>query len=160
MSSLGRKGCFKCGNIGHVAANCESTTRLCFNCRSPEHESSQCPSPSVHPSLHSLSPSTHRPPPSSTQSNYRGQAGSSVSSSSFFLSTFIPSTDLHRLHTVLRSFIPLSSSLPPSILSISFVANSTAVGWVTLFLLARPRLVPEDPLEVSEVVSRVVSDLG
>ncbi|CDZ97712.1 E3 ubiquitin ligase interacting with arginine methyltransferase [Phaffia rhodozyma] len=45
MSSYGRKGCFKCGNIGHVAANCESVTRLCYNCRSPEHESNECPSP-------------------------------------------------------------------------------------------------------------------
>jgi cellular nucleic acid-binding protein len=58
-----RKGCFKCGNrmcyqiypnyktltvrllVGHIAENCSSEQRLCYNCRQPGHESSACPSP-------------------------------------------------------------------------------------------------------------------
>ncbi|TFK55663.1 hypothetical protein OE88DRAFT_646214 [Heliocybe sulcata] len=40
-----RKGCFKCGNIGHIAENCTSEQRLCYNCRQPGHESSACPQP-------------------------------------------------------------------------------------------------------------------
>ncbi|GLB33772.1 putative zinc knuckle protein [Lyophyllum shimeji] len=40
-----RKGCFKCGNLGHIAENCSSDQRLCYNCRQPGHESSACPSP-------------------------------------------------------------------------------------------------------------------
>ncbi|KAF5321603.1 hypothetical protein D9619_000280 [Psilocybe cf. subviscida] len=40
-----RKGCFKCGNLGHIAENCASDQRLCYNCRQPGHESSACPNP-------------------------------------------------------------------------------------------------------------------
>lgn len=57
-----RKGCFKCGNrqsgylffcsinsapniVGHIAENCASDQRLCYNCRQSGHESSACPSP-------------------------------------------------------------------------------------------------------------------
>lgn len=40
-----RKGCFKCGNLGHIAESCSSEQRLCYNCRQPGHESSACPSP-------------------------------------------------------------------------------------------------------------------
>ncbi|KAK7061695.1 dehydrase and lipid transport-domain-containing protein [Favolaschia claudopus] len=40
-----RKGCFKCGNLGHIAETCSSDQRLCYNCRQPGHESSACPSP-------------------------------------------------------------------------------------------------------------------
>lgn len=57
-----RKGCFKCGNrrffyhyhffffpnldiVGHIAENCTSEQRLCYNCRQPGHESSACSSP-------------------------------------------------------------------------------------------------------------------
>jgi len=40
-----RKGCFKCGNLGHIAENCTSEQRLCYNCRQPGHESSACPQP-------------------------------------------------------------------------------------------------------------------
>jgi len=32
-SEMSRRGCFKCGNVGHVADNCPSETRLCYNCR-------------------------------------------------------------------------------------------------------------------------------
>ncbi|KAI0310920.1 hypothetical protein OF83DRAFT_1166503 [Amylostereum chailletii] len=40
-----RKGCFKCGNLGHIAENCTSEQRLCYNCRQPGHESNACPAP-------------------------------------------------------------------------------------------------------------------
>ncbi|KIK30652.1 hypothetical protein PISMIDRAFT_304033 [Pisolithus microcarpus 441] len=40
-----RKGCFKCGNLGHIAENCTSEQRLCYNCRQPGHESSACAAP-------------------------------------------------------------------------------------------------------------------
>ncbi|KAF8314569.1 uncharacterized protein EI90DRAFT_2948043 [Cantharellus anzutake] len=40
-----RKGCFKCGNLGHIAENCPSDQRLCYNCRQGGHESAECPSP-------------------------------------------------------------------------------------------------------------------
>ncbi|KZP02193.1 hypothetical protein FIBSPDRAFT_106062 [Athelia psychrophila] len=40
-----KRGCFKCGNLGHIAENCTSDERLCYNCRQPGHESSACPSP-------------------------------------------------------------------------------------------------------------------
>ncbi|KAI0065766.1 hypothetical protein BV25DRAFT_1798107 [Artomyces pyxidatus] len=42
---ISRKGCFKCGNLGHIAENCSSEERLCYNCRQPGHESSACPEP-------------------------------------------------------------------------------------------------------------------
>ena len=31
--------------VGHIAENCSSDQRLCYNCRQPGHESSACPSP-------------------------------------------------------------------------------------------------------------------
>ena len=31
--------------MGHIAENCSSDQRLCYNCRQPGHESSACPSP-------------------------------------------------------------------------------------------------------------------
>jgi hypothetical protein len=31
--------------VGHIAENCSSEQRLCYNCRQPGHESSACPSP-------------------------------------------------------------------------------------------------------------------
>ncbi|KAG1753994.1 uncharacterized protein EDB91DRAFT_1043656, partial [Suillus paluster] len=31
--------------VGHIAENCSSESRLCYNCRQPGHESSACPSP-------------------------------------------------------------------------------------------------------------------
>ncbi|TFK75946.1 hypothetical protein BDN72DRAFT_722228, partial [Pluteus cervinus] len=31
--------------VGHIAENCTSDQRLCYNCRQPGHESSACPSP-------------------------------------------------------------------------------------------------------------------
>ncbi|KAG9015979.1 hypothetical protein FRB90_003963 [Tulasnella sp. 427] len=40
-----RKGCFKCGNLGHIAENCTAPERLCYNCRQTGHESANCPSP-------------------------------------------------------------------------------------------------------------------
>jgi len=45
MSSLSRRACYKCGNVGHYAEVCTSTERLCYNCKQPGHESNQCPMP-------------------------------------------------------------------------------------------------------------------
>ncbi|PHH76198.1 hypothetical protein CDD82_4109 [Ophiocordyceps australis] len=45
MSSLSRRACYKCGNVGHYAEVCASTERLCYNCKQPGHESSGCPLP-------------------------------------------------------------------------------------------------------------------
>jgi len=45
MSYSSRKGCFKCGNLGHIAEACSSDQRLCYNCRQPGHESAACPQP-------------------------------------------------------------------------------------------------------------------
>lgn len=32
MSSLSRRACYKCGNVGHYAEVCSSSERLCYNC--------------------------------------------------------------------------------------------------------------------------------
>lgn len=38
MSSLSRRACYKCGNVGHYAEVCSSSERLCYNCKQPgEH---------------------------------------------------------------------------------------------------------------------------
>jgi len=34
MSSLSRRACYKCGNVGHYAEVCSSAERLCYNCES------------------------------------------------------------------------------------------------------------------------------
>lgn len=34
-----------CGQVGHLAENCGSNERLCFNCGKGGHESSACPDP-------------------------------------------------------------------------------------------------------------------
>ncbi|KAI6113713.1 hypothetical protein EV401DRAFT_1866727, partial [Pisolithus croceorrhizus] len=34
-----------CGPVGHIAENCTSEQRLCYNCRQPGHESSACAAP-------------------------------------------------------------------------------------------------------------------
>jgi hypothetical protein len=31
--------------VGHIAENCTSEQRLCYNCRQPGHESASCPQP-------------------------------------------------------------------------------------------------------------------
>lgn len=38
-------GLCSCGQVGHLAENCSSTERLCFNCGKGGHESSACPDP-------------------------------------------------------------------------------------------------------------------
>ncbi|KAM3452060.1 hypothetical protein MY3296_004797 [Beauveria thailandica] len=45
MSSLSRRACYKCGNVGHYAEVCSSSERLCYNCKQPGHESNGCPLP-------------------------------------------------------------------------------------------------------------------
>ncbi|TGO17312.1 hypothetical protein BTUL_0019g01030 [Botrytis tulipae] len=45
MSSLSRRACYKCGNVGHYAEVCASAERLCYNCKQPGHESNGCPLP-------------------------------------------------------------------------------------------------------------------
>lgn len=45
MSSLSRRACYKCGNVGHYAEACSSAERLCYNCKQPGHESNGCPLP-------------------------------------------------------------------------------------------------------------------
>lgn len=37
MSSLSRRACYKCGNVGHYAEVCSSAERLCYNCLSCLH---------------------------------------------------------------------------------------------------------------------------
>lgn len=45
MSTLTRRACYKCGNVGHYAEVCSSSERLCYNCKQPGHESNGCPHP-------------------------------------------------------------------------------------------------------------------
>ncbi|QIW97004.1 hypothetical protein AMS68_002522 [Peltaster fructicola] len=45
MSSLSRRACFKCGDLGHYAQVCTNNERLCYNCKEPGHESNTCPHP-------------------------------------------------------------------------------------------------------------------
>lgn len=35
----------QCVTVGHIAENCTSEQRLCYNCRQPGHESAACPQP-------------------------------------------------------------------------------------------------------------------
>ena len=35
MSSLSRRACYKCGNVGHYAEVCSSSERLCYNFKQP-----------------------------------------------------------------------------------------------------------------------------
>ena len=39
MSSLSRRACYKCGNVGHYAEVCSSSERLCYNCKQPGESS-------------------------------------------------------------------------------------------------------------------------
>ena len=52
MSSLSRRACYKCGNVGHYAEVCSSSERLCYNCKQPGHESNSCPHPRTTESTH------------------------------------------------------------------------------------------------------------
>ncbi|KAI7051718.1 hypothetical protein KC352_g45638 [Hortaea werneckii] len=60
MSSLARRACYKCGNVGHYAEVCTSTERLCYNCKQPGHESNTCPAPRTTESK--FRPSHHHSP--------------------------------------------------------------------------------------------------
>jgi hypothetical protein len=42
MSSLSRRACYKCGELGHSAEVCDSSKRRCYNCKEPGHESNEC----------------------------------------------------------------------------------------------------------------------
>jgi len=46
MSSLSRRACYKCGNVGHYAEVCSSAERLCYNCKVP-HPSTHKPSTDI-----------------------------------------------------------------------------------------------------------------
>jgi hypothetical protein len=39
------KACYQCGDNSHIAINCASQTRLCYNCKSADHESNACTEP-------------------------------------------------------------------------------------------------------------------
>ncbi|KAF1830298.1 hypothetical protein BDW02DRAFT_573145 [Decorospora gaudefroyi] len=43
MSSLSRRACFKCGNVGHYAEVCSSSERLCYNCKANRRPSQPKP---------------------------------------------------------------------------------------------------------------------
>jgi hypothetical protein len=56
--AFGNKACYQCGDNSHIAINCASQTRLCYNCKSADHESNACTEPKTtdskqvsHPSL-------------------------------------------------------------------------------------------------------------
>lgn len=46
---VGLGDCLKIGGelttVGHIAENCQSPARLCYNCREAGHESTNCPHP-------------------------------------------------------------------------------------------------------------------
>ena len=52
MSSVARRACYKCGNVGHYAEVCTSSERLCYNCKQPGHESNQCTLPRTTESMY------------------------------------------------------------------------------------------------------------
>lgn len=43
VSQSFKKTCYRCGNLGHQAEECQFDGRLCYNCKEPGHESSKCP---------------------------------------------------------------------------------------------------------------------
>lgn len=47
VSTIFKKTCYLCGNLGHYADTCDFKERLCYNCKEPGHESSDCPYPKV-----------------------------------------------------------------------------------------------------------------
>ncbi|KAK0615212.1 hypothetical protein B0T17DRAFT_380812 [Bombardia bombarda] len=42
MSSLSRRACYKCGELGHHAEACSSPHRLCYNCKQPTRLPQPC----------------------------------------------------------------------------------------------------------------------
>lgn len=53
MSSLSRRACYKCGDLGHHAEACSSPHRLCYNCKQPSESYVATPRPK-HPRLITL----------------------------------------------------------------------------------------------------------
>lgn len=47
MAAVFPRACYKCGEVGHLADNCEQQDRLCYNCHQPGHESSDCTEPKM-----------------------------------------------------------------------------------------------------------------
>ena len=45
MAAVYPRTCYKCGEVGHVADDCQQEERLCYNCHKPGHESNDCPDP-------------------------------------------------------------------------------------------------------------------
>lgn len=40
---FGGKGCYKCGQLGHLSPDCPRPTNVCYHCLKPGHMKSECP---------------------------------------------------------------------------------------------------------------------
>lgn len=60
MSSLSRRACYKCGDLGHHAEACSSPHRLCYNCKQPSEFSHRHAGPRVPKTNHTAVQTTSR----------------------------------------------------------------------------------------------------